>query len=53
MTIEPGVYESIFGNAVEVEQINEDEFFCFDLDSREEIDIEFVDTNKIIRLYNE
>jgi hypothetical protein len=42
----PGIYESIYGNAVEVEDWDSDT--AWDLDMREEIPIEFV-TNIFLR----
>jgi len=42
-----GVYETIYGNAAEVEDENDD--FAYDIDMGEEIPIEMVDETKFIR----
>ena len=40
---EVGMFENIYGNATEVERIDENRYYCFDVDMQEEIAVEFVD----------
>jgi len=47
MENKPGIYETIYGNAAEVEDWNSDT--AWDLDMREEIPIEMVDSTKFLR----
>lgn len=45
--MKPGVYETIYGNAAEVEDWNSST--AYDIDMAEEIPIEMVDSSKFIR----
>lgn len=42
------MFENFYGNATEVERIDVNEYYCFDVDMQEEIPIEFVELNKPI-----
>jgi len=45
--MKPGIYETIYGNAAEVEDWESDT--AWDLDMQEEIPIEMIDLKKFIR----